>query len=80
MKKLLCFIGGMLFATFIIPLLDSLLSFLGTKIEYKKIKYNEAINNSNLKLQKQMADTDEVKHAIGFISCDAEGEDENDEF
>ena len=49
--ELLYFILGILFVTYVIPLLDGISSWFLTWIEAKKVKQSEVINQTNIKMR-----------------------------
>lgn len=60
----LFFMLGILFISYVTPILDTLASLILLAIEKKKMLYNEEINDINIKIQKKSSDTD-VK-VLGF--------------
>lgn len=50
-KSLIIFISGILFVSYIIPLLDGLSSWFLTWVETKKIKHGKLINQANFEAQ-----------------------------
>lgn len=86
MSKALYFIGGIVFITFILPLIDSFVSFIVQKIEKFKARDSVDITLCNVQMQKmeQEANVDPVS-AIGFdvpentyqYDDDEESEDKN---
>ena len=87
MSKALYFIGGIVFVTFILPLIDSFVSFIIQKIEKFKARDSVDITLCNVQMQKmeQEANADPVS-AIGFdvpenteyqYNDDEESEDKN---
>ena len=85
MSKALYFIGGIVFVTFILPLIDSFVSFIVQKIEKFKAQDSVDITLCNVQMQKmeQEANADPVS-AIGFdvpenyqYDDDEESEDKN---
>ena len=49
--ELLYFILGILFVTYVIPLLDGILAWFLTWVEAKKAKQSEVINQANIKMR-----------------------------
>lgn len=76
MELIYFFLGG-IFIQFISPFLDGILSLFLTYLEAKKIKYTEAINQSNIKMQQAVSDS-EPKSVIGFAAYEEEVDEEND--
>ena len=79
--ELLYFILGILFVTYVIPLLDGILSWFLTWVEAKKAKQSEVINQTNIKMRQAAASADEdpPRRPIGFRVPDEEEEYEEDE-
>lgn len=80
--ELLYFILGILFVSYVIPLLDGLSGFFLAWIEAKKAKQSEIINLTNIKIRQATAsaENDIPKRLIGFCcEDDYEEEDEEDE-
>lgn len=79
--ELLYFILGILFVTYVIPLLDGISSWFLTWIEAKKVKQSEVINQTNIKMRQAAASADEdpPRRPIGFRVPDEEEEYEEDE-
>lgn len=67
MLEVLYFIGGIVFVTFILPLIDSFASFIAQKVEKFKARDSVDITKCNVEMQKmeQEANADPVS-AIGF--------------
>lgn len=80
--KSLFFVFGILFAQYILPLLDGIGALALTFMETKKAKFSEEINNTNIRMKKAMDPEETPKHPIGFsvsIEKDIEEEDEEDD-
>ena len=82
--ELLYFILGVVFVSYVIPLLDGISAWFLTWIEAKKAKQTEIVNQVNIKMRKDAAASTDQDHTpmgkIGFQYLDAEeGEDEEDE-
>lgn len=79
--ELLYFILGILFVSYVIPLLDGLSSLFLTWIEMKKAKQNEIINLTNIKMRQAAtsAEDDSPKRLIGFCREDDYEEEEDDD-
>ena len=79
--ELLYFILGILFVTYVIPLLDGILSWFLTWVEVKKAKQSEVINQTNIKMRQAAASAEEdpPRRPIGFRVPDEEEEYEEDE-
>ena len=79
--ELLYFILGILFVTYVIPLLDGISSWFLTWVEAKKAKQSEVINQTNIKMRQAAASADEdpPRRPIGFRVPDEEEEYEEDE-
>lgn len=79
--ELLYFILGILFVSFVIPLLDGLSGLLLTWIEAKKAKQSEIINLANIKMRQAAtsAEDDSPKRLIGFCRNDDYEEEEDDD-
>lgn len=79
--ELLYFILGIIFITYVIPLLDGVLAWFLTWVEVKKAKQNEIINQINIKIRQAAASTedDSPKRLIGFCMSDEKEEYEEDE-
>lgn len=79
--ELLYFILGILFVTYVIPLLDGILSWFLTWVEAKKAKQSEVINQTNIKMRQAAASAEEdpPRRPIGFRVPDEEEEYEEDE-
>ena len=79
--ELLYFILGILFVTYVIPLLDGISSWFLTLVEAKKAKQSEVINQTNIKMRQAAASAEEdpPRRPIGFRVPDEEEEYEEDE-
>ena len=79
--ELLYFILGILFVTYVIPLLDGVSAWFLTWVEAKKAKQSEVINQTNIKMRKAAASAEEdpPRRPIGFRVPDEEEEYEEDE-
>lgn len=79
--ELLYFILGILFVTYVIPLLDGISSWFLTWVEAKKAKQSEVINQTNIKMRQAAASAEEdpPRRPIGFRVPDEEEEYEEDE-
>ena len=81
--ELIYFILGFFVASYGIPIIDGFSSWLLTWVETKKIKQNEIINQTNIKIRQaaSSAEADPPMHQIGFCVSDGvnpeEEEDEN---
>ena len=83
--ELLFFLLGVLFVSYVIPLLDGLSTLFLAWIETKKISYSELINQTNINMRRAVeeAEEDPPKKLIGFCREDdddyQEEEDDEDE-
>ena len=79
--ELLYFILGILFVTYVIPLMDGVSSWFLTWVEAKKAKQSEVINQTNIKMRSAAASAEEdpPRRSIGFRVPDEEEEYEEDE-
>ena len=79
--ELLYFILGILFVTYVIPLLDGVSAWFLTWVEAKKAKQSEVINQTNIKMRQAAASAEEdpPRRPIGFCVPDEEEEYEEDE-
>ena len=79
--ELLYFILGILFVTYVIPLLDGISAWFLTWVEAKKAKQSEVINQTNIKMRQAAASAEEdpPRRQIGFCVPDEEEEYEEDE-
>lgn len=78
--ELLYFILGIIFVTYIIPLLDGISAWFLTWVEAKKAKQSEIINLTNIKMRQAAtsAEEDSPKRLIGFRMPDEEEEYEDE--
>ena len=78
--ELLYFILGILFVTYVIPLLDGISSWFLTWVEAKKAKQSEVINQTNIKMRQAAASAEEdpPRRPIGFRVPDEEEENEDE--
>lgn len=79
--ELLYFILGIIFVTYVIPLLDGISAWFLTWVEAKKTKQSEVINQTTIKMRQAVAsaEKDPPSRAIGFRLPDEEEEYEEDE-
>ena len=79
--ELLYFILGILFVTYVIPLLDGISAWFLTWVEAKKAKQSEVINQANIKMRQAAASAEEdpPRRPIGFRVPDEEEEYEENE-
>ena len=79
--ELLYFILGILFVTYVIPLMDGITAWFLTWVEAKKAKQSEVINQTNIKMRQAAASAEEdpPRRPIGFRLPDEEEENEEDE-
>lgn len=79
--ELLYFILGIVFITYVIPLLDGISGWFLTWVEAKKAKQSEIVNQANIKMRQAAASTEEdpPHRSIGFRVPDEEEEYEEDE-
>lgn len=71
---LLYFVIGILFIYFVIPLLESVLSFLATWLKYKETTYTTKI----YKMNKEATKENDAK-VVGFVYDDEEDPEEDEE-
>ena len=78
--ELLYFILGIVFITYVIPLLDGISGWFLTWVEAKKAKQSEIVNQANIKMRQAAASTEEdsPKRLIGFRMPDEEEEYEDE--
>ena len=78
--ELLYFILGILFVTYVIPLLDGISAWFLTWVEAKKAKQSEVINQTNIKMRQAAASAEEdpPRRPIGFRVPDEEEEYEDE--
>ena len=79
--ELLYFILGILFVTYVIPLMDGISAWFLTWVEAKKAKQSEVINQTNIRMRQATASAEEdpPRRPIGFRMPDEEEEYEEDE-
>ena len=79
--ELLYFILGILFVSYVIPLLDGLSGLVLTWMEAKKAKQSEIINLTNIKMRQAAAsaEDDSPKRLIGLCRDDDYEEEEDEE-
>ena len=79
--ELLYFILGVVFVTYVIPLLDGISGWFLTWVEAKKAKQSEIVNQANIKMRQAAASAEEdpPRRPIGFRVPDEEEEYEEDE-
>jgi hypothetical protein len=72
--ELLSFILGIVFVSYVIPLLDGISAWFLTWIEAKKAKQSSVINDANIKMRKAAAsaEQDPPRRPIGFCVPSAE--------
>ena len=79
MEILTIFLLGIFFALCGLPVLQGWAEWHLTWIEVKKMKLNEAINNSNIRMQQAVSSAEEVDtRAIGFSASWGDEEEECD--
>lgn len=78
--ELLYFILGIVFVTYVIPLLDGVSAWFLTWVEARKAKQSEIINLTNIKMRQAAtsAEDDSPKRLIGFRMPDEEEEYEDE--
>ena len=78
--ELLYFILGIVFVTYVIPLLDGISSWFLTWVEAKKAKQSSVINDANIKMRQAAASAEEdpPRRLIGFRMPDEEEEYEDE--
>lgn len=78
--ELVWFISGALFAWFVWPCLNSLVELITAWFETKRMKCAEAINNSNINMQKAVSSVEEIPtRQIGFSLSEEEEEFEDED-
>lgn len=78
--ELLYFILGILFISYLLPIVESLSSWFMTWIEAKKATQSEIVNQSNIKMRQDAASADIAPmHAIGFQLPDDDYIEEDEE-
>lgn len=78
--ELLYFILGIIFVTYVIPLLDGVSAWFLTWVEAKKAKQSEIINQTNIKMRQAAASAEEdpPRRPIGFRMPDPKDYDEEE--
>lgn len=78
--ELLYFILGIIFVTYVIPLLDGVSAWFLTWVEAKKVKQSEIINQTSIKMRQAAASAEEdpPRRPIGFRMPDSEDYDEEE--
>lgn len=71
MTLVLFFILGVLFVQAIVPFIDILLSWFGSWVEARKAVHAIKINECNMRI-KNMAENENPKRVIGFVSPEEE--------
>ena len=76
--ELLYFILGIVFVTYVIPLLDGISAWFLTWVEAKKAKQSSIINDANIKMRQAAASAEEdpPRRPIGFRSAEELEEEE----
>ena len=76
--ELLYFILGIIFVSYIIPIIDGISSWFLTWVEAKKSKQSEIVNKANIKMRQDAAsvDQDPPTRQIGFQIPDDDQEEE----
>lgn len=76
--ELLYFILGIIFVSYIIPIIDGVSAWFLTWVEAKKSKQSEIVNKANIKMRQDAASTDQdpPKRQIGFQVPDDDQEEE----
>lgn len=78
--ELLYFILGILFISYLLPIVEGLSSWLLAWLEAKKAAQSEIINQANIKMRKDAASADvSPMHAIGFQLPDDDYIEEDEE-
>lgn len=79
--ELIWFISGILFALVAMPLINSLIELIMAWFETKRMKCAEAINNSNINMQKAASSVEDLPktYPIGFALSGEEEEYEEDD-
>lgn len=72
--ELLYFILGIIFVSYVIPLLDGISAWFLTWVEAKKAKQSSVINDANIKMRQAAAsaEQDPPRRVIGFCVPDPE--------
>ena len=78
--ELLYFILGIVFVSYVIPLLDGISAWFLTWIEAKKAKQSSVINDANIKMRQAAASAEEdpPRRPIGFHMPDPEESEEEE--
>lgn len=78
--ELLYFILGIIFVTYVIPLLDGISAWFLTWVEAKKAKQSEIISQTNIKIRQAAASAEEdpPSRPIGFRMPNSEDYDEEE--
>ena len=71
MTLVLFFILGVLFVQTIVPFIDILLSWFGSWVEARKASHAIKINECNIRI-KNMAENENPKRVLGFVSPEEE--------
>ena len=76
--ELLYFILGIIFVSYIIPIIDGVSAWFLTLVEAKKSKQSEIVNKANIKMRQDAAsaDQDPPTRQIGFQVPDDDQEEE----
>lgn len=80
--ELLYFILGIIFVSYVIPIIDGISSWFLTWVEAKKSKQSEIVNKANIKMRQDAASAAEESvppmRQIGFQAPDDDQEEEED--
>lgn len=76
--ELLYFILGIIFVSYVIPIIDGVSAWFLTWVEAKKSKQSEIVNKANIKMRQDAASTDQdpPMRQIGFQVPDDDQEEE----
>lgn len=76
--ELLYFILGIIFVSYVIPIIDGVSAWFLTWVEAKKSKQSEIVNKANIKMRQDVAsaDQDPPTRQIGFQVPDDDQEEE----
>lgn len=76
--ELLYFILGIIFVSYVIPIIDGVSAWFLTWVEAKKSKQSEIVNKANIKMRQDAASTDQdpPTRQIGFQVPDDDQEEE----
>ena len=79
--ELFYFILGVLFVSYVIPIIDGISAWFLTWVEAKKTKQSEIVNQANITMRKAIASADEdpPMRPIGFRVPDAEDYEEEED-